>query len=192
MEEQQVVKEVVKIPYIGEVQISNLVTIGVISALTVATFIYAVVFTSNQTSDIPTTYGTLNRNKDINDTMTELLGNNWIAVVLVFYIMSLLIIACLYSLNKCSQINIELSDPQISTYLLWGLYGLLFIIIVGQLVTAGWYYVNDYNNDPRTLISNRDYEREKREEDVATVGIFLLGLVLLIASVSVVYYFIKK
>lgn len=185
-------EQVIKIPYLGEFKKENLITVFVISALAIATFIYALVFTSSQDSDIPTTYGTLNRNKDVNDTMTELLGTNWVAVTIVFYIMSLLLIACLYSLNKCSQINIEVSDPNLTKYLVWGLYGLLVIVILGQMITAGWYYVNDYNNDPRTLIIDRDYEREKREEEVAAVGIFVLGLVLLIGSIGLIYYFIKK
>ena len=181
-------KVVWTIPGIGDVERSTLITYGLIVLSTIGTFIYAIVFTSSQTSDIPDTRGTQRRNKDINDTMVELLGTNWLTVVVVFYIMALLLIMSLYLLNRCSSVNLDVGTPETSMYFVWGIYGLVALIAIGQLVQAGWYYVNDYNFTSDTLMSTRNSQVERRTDDVLAVAFTIVGLVMLVIAVAVFYY----
>jgi hypothetical protein len=185
-------KVVWTIPGVGDVERSTLITYGLIILSTIGTFIYAVVFTSSQTSDIPDTRGTQRRNRDINDTMVDLLGTNWLAVVVVFYIMALLLVMSIYMLNICSSVNLDVGTPDTSKYFVWGIYGLVALIMIGQLVQAGWYYVNDYNFSSDTLVSTRKSQVKKRTEDVTAIALLILGLVLLVVSVAVFRYVFFK
>ena len=181
------------LPVVGDVPIKYIVNIAVTIFAVFATIIYAYVFTSKQQSDIPTTYGTIKRNKDINDTMTELLGVNWVAVVIVFYIMVVLLMVCLYALNICSQIQLNAPNEQSSKYIMFGLYGLIALLAVIQLVRAGWYYINDYNFVADTPVIEYEYQRDKRKKQVASVAIFAGALILMISSTAIAYnQYLKK
>lgn len=179
-------------PGVAFVSWSLIIQISVALAVTVATILYAIFFTSQQQSDIPSTYNTATRKKDINDTMTTLLGTNWVVVVFVFYIMSLLLLLCMYALNSCSQIDLTLSDPDYSKYTVWGIYIIIVLTSLYQLIQASWYYVNDYGFSEDTLQFEREYKQEDRIEFISTVGIVALLIIIVIVSSILMYNYIQN
>jgi hypothetical protein len=182
----------ITIPVVGDIPVKYIIIISITIVAVISTIIYAFLFTSKQQSDIPTTYGTVRRNKDINDTMTELLGKNWVSVVIVFYIMTIIIFACLYTLNICAQIEYNVSDPISTKYTILGVYGLIAVISVISLVQAGWYYVNDYNFVIDTPVIEYDYQREKRTEQVANTAIIMGVLIFVVITSAFVYNYYNK
>lgn len=182
----------VEIPVVGEVPVKYIINIAVLVFAVFATILYAFFFTSKQQSDIPTTYGTVRRNKDINDTMTELLGKNWVAVVIAFYIMTILLMVCLYALNMCAKIEFNAVDAESTKYTIWGIYGLIAVAAISLLVRAGWYYVNDYNFVIDTPVIEYEYARDKRKKEVATVALFIGAFIFMIVSSVFAYNYYKK
>jgi hypothetical protein len=176
----------------GLISRSLIIQISVALAVTVATILYAIFFTSQQQSDIPSTYNTATRKKDINDTMTALLGTNWVAVVFVFYIISILLLLCMYALNSCSQIDLTLSDPDYSKYTVWGIYIIIVLTSLYQLIQASWYYVNDYGFSEDTLQFEREYKQEDRIEFISTVGLMVLIIIVVIVSSILMYNYIQN
>lgn len=158
-----------------------------------ATILTSVFYTSKKENSIVETEESTSRNKNINQTFTEFMGEYWPYLMIMFYILFAIIAIIIYVLlvktDQPVTINVSDKTGKILNISLISVGILAVLAIVGLSASA---YINDVQNNKNITPYEEEENKQKRDDFVKVLVLVTIVLIGITFASKFLLKFFKK